>query len=341
MKIRHKQIKILAILFSALLASGAETVTVSGPVSAVIFDARSQSIRVITGVPGAAMLGAKLADQIRQAEIAPDGNTALAVGSPATPDQRSLRRANEGASLYAILGLMGANPAWVPLPFASRTVDRMAWNSTSSAAAAYSAASRTVLLITNISPAGATETAISVASLQGELTALAVDGAGDAAIAALSGNAGGVYLLMPNHPPALLAPVAQPSSIYLHQDQDLFITDAASLQIFEVLNYRGVARLAPFAPLPQGASLPVGLAMSPDNQFVFAADQACRCLATYQFSTGTLLSQTPLQDRPAFLKPASSGRQFVLNSPIPNDTPFWILSAGATPLVYFVSNSGQ
>lgn len=324
--------KAIVILFPALFLQGADTVSVSGPVAAVVFDSRSQSIRAVTGAPGAALLGAKLADQVRQAEISPDGNTALVIRSAARPA--------EGASLYAILNLMSGTPSWVPLKSAA-TVDRMVWNSTSSAAAAYSAASRSVLLITSISTSGGQETAISLASLQGEVTAMAVDAAGDAVMAAVSGNAGGVYLLTPGNPPALLAQIAQPAALYLSQDTNLLIADAATLQIFELLDYRGAAQLISFAPLPQGATAPVGLAMSSDGTLVFAADQACRCLPVYQFSTAALLSQIQLQQEPAFLKPANRGRQFVLNSPLIGGTPFWILSAGSTPSVYFVSNSIQ
>jgi hypothetical protein len=303
-------------------AMRADSFSVGGPVSAVVFDSRTQSIRLVTGVPGASLLGATLADQVDAAEIAPDGNAALAL---------------RGGQWYTVTGLSGASPAWTPLSPAPQSVDRIVWNADSSAAAVYSSATRSLTVVSN-----SFQISIGLDSLPGELTALALERSGSSAIVGIAGDAGGLYLVTPQASPSLLARLNRPSAVYLIQDKDLLAADADTLQVFEIRDYHGAVEWLPFANLPAGASKPVGLAMSTDGQFVFAADQACRCVPLYQFSTHTALDPLALDTDPAFLKPISLGRQFLMNSPADGNTPFWILSAGGdSPSIYFVSGGVQ
>src|SRR5712692_10237529 len=93
--IRH--IGIAAGFCAAALGIAGDTLQVGGPGSGVVFDPEAQNIRLVTGVPGASLLGNTLSGQIDRAEIAPNGKIALAV---------------KAGQLYAISGLSGANPAW-------------------------------------------------------------------------------------------------------------------------------------------------------------------------------------------------------------------------------------
>jgi hypothetical protein len=310
---------VAAVLCAAAPGMRADNVGVAGPASAVVFDIRSQSIRLVTGVPGASLLGATLADHIDIAEIAPNGQVALAVSA---------------GQWYAISGLSSANPAWTQIAPFSQGIDRIVWNDDSSAAATYSSATRTLTFM-------ADQTSIGLDSLPGDVATLALERSGNSAIVGVAGDAGGLYLVTPQNPPALLAPLSRPAAVSLIQDRDLLAVDTDTLQVFEVRDYHGTAELLPFASLPAGASKPVALAVSPDGQLVFAADQACQCVAVYQFSTRGLLDQVTLDAEPAFLKPLSNGRLFLMNAPSDSDTPFWILATGEQPSVYFVSGGAQ
>ena len=238
------------LLIAASLAMRADSVNVSGPVSAVVFDGRSQSIRLVTGVSGASLLGATLADNIRLAEISPDGNSAVVVQTGVEKRNGPDLPTNE--PIYAVSGLTSGNPAWVRLPIADHItgVDLIVWNANSSAAALYSTAPRAVFFISNISSTSASQTKLSLDSLSGEVTALALDGAGTV-IVAVSGDAPGIYRLSPKSAPMLVASVTRPEALSIVQDKDLLIADADSLQIFDLANYSGAAQLTPFANLPR------------------------------------------------------------------------------------------
>ena len=305
------------ILFAATLAAfAADSSSLSGPVSGAVFDGRSQSVRLVTGYPGASLLADTLISQIDSAEIAPNGGSALIA---------------KGGQLYAVWGLRGTNPVWTPLFSTSQGIDRIVWNRDSSAAAVYSAAASSVTLITNISSAGASQLTMGAPA---GISALALPQSATSVIAAV---AGGIYSLTAQGPPALLAPATQPVALSLiHQDQDLLLLDASMLQISEIVDYQGADQLVPFATLPAGATSPVAVAASSDGRTVFVADAACNCVSTWDFATQALLNQVSVDNAPAFLKPLNNGRQFVLNAPGDSTTPFWILDT-ATASVYFVS----
>ena len=324
----HPYSRIAALaLCIAPLAMRADSLNVDGPVWAVVFDTRTQSIRQVTGVPGGSVLGATLAGPLDMADVALDGDKAVAL---------------QAGQWYTISGLSGGNPVWTQLSSAPPSVDRVAWNRDSSAAAVYSAVASTLTVIGTLSGGGASQTPLRVDGLAGEVTALALESSGGAAVVAITGDQGGLYLVTTQSPPALVAPLNHPATVFLIQDQDLLAVDADALQVFEIRDYHGAAQWLPFASLPQSASKPSGLEMSPDGQWLFAADQACQCVAVYQFST--LLAEEPiaLDIIPGFLKPVSRGRQFQLNAPTDAGAPFWILTTGGDAAsVYFVSGGVQ
>lgn len=324
--IRHYGI-LAAGFCAAALAAPADDVRVTGPRAGAVYDPRTQTIRSITGVAGASRLGDALADQIDAAAIAPNGKLALAV---------------RDAALYSVSGLDGPDAVWTQLAPALAAIDRIVWNRDSSSAAVYSAANRSILLIRNFTDAAPGQITISLDSLTGDVTALSLENSGAAAIVALTGEAGGVYLVSPESPPALLASIARPTAMdFIHQDRDLIVADADTLQIFELRDYRGAAQLTPFAALPDGASQPIALATSPNSRFVFVADRACRCIPVYEYSTRTIMDRIVLSAQPYFLTPVSNGRLFLVNSPADGATPLWMLEPGETPAVYFVSGGTQ
>jgi hypothetical protein len=328
-------IRVLAVgIGAAALGFAADSVSLVGPVSGVVFDSRSQSLRQVTGAPGSSLLGATLANHLEMAEVAPNGNVAIAVQS---------------GQLFAIAGLNSANPAWVPLA-SMQSIDSIVWSQDSSAAALYSSVARSVVVVSSIANGGAQQTSLSVDSLVGRVTALAVESGGNAVVA---GVEGGLYLIASQGVPTLLAPILRPATIYLLKDTDLVTADGVSLQVLEIQNYHSAATMLPLANLSSGSSRfdrskgrsntsqSIALAASSDGKSLFVGEGACRCISVYDFTTGNLLNQISVEIEPNFLKPLSNGRLFQLNSPGDSSTPFWMLSAGDAPSVYFVSGGAQ
>src|SRR5258706_8445680 len=78
----------------------ADEIHFAGIVAGFVFDASSSSIRPILGVPGAAMLGSPVAQDINAAEIAPGGDRAVV---------------SKGGRLHLISGFPSGSPAWTPI----------------------------------------------------------------------------------------------------------------------------------------------------------------------------------------------------------------------------------
>jgi len=324
---KHLNHILIASLLITACGDAADSFSVGTPVFGAVFDARSQSIRRIIGVPGASSLADTLINQVDVAEIAPNGTTALAL---------------QGGQLYAISALQSSTPIFTAINPMPATIDRIVWNRGSSAAAIYSAASSSLTVLTNFSNTGADQTTIALSSLTGTMTALALDDSGSFVIVAYSGSAAGVYLVSAANPPALLALLANPTSVALiHHDRDVLVSDSQTVQIFEVRDIHGSQTLAPFANLPVGATNPVGLSASPDGRLIFVADQTCLCVGVYQYSTRLLINQLAVGAPPAFLKPLPKSPLFLVNAPSDNATAFWMLNASETPGTFFVSGGSQ
>ena len=85
-----------------------------GPVSGLIFDAPSRSVRPIIGVPGSSYLGQALLENIDNAFIAPDGESALVVANTQVLLIRRLRSGNPARLPVSGLGHRVDYVSWVP-----------------------------------------------------------------------------------------------------------------------------------------------------------------------------------------------------------------------------------
>src|SRR5262245_9826140 len=96
-----------------LAAAAQVTTRVGGPVSGIVFDQKSHSLRPMIGVPGASYLGSPLLEGLDAAAVSPDGTLALAV--------------SEGR-LLLVSGLPDAASAGAPVDGAVSGADRLAWS---------------------------------------------------------------------------------------------------------------------------------------------------------------------------------------------------------------------
>src|SRR5579885_1735285 len=62
-----------------LLGWADDRTSVSGPVSAFLFDSQTRSIRPMIGFPGASYMGDAVTTDVDAASVSPDGSAALAV----------------------------------------------------------------------------------------------------------------------------------------------------------------------------------------------------------------------------------------------------------------------
>src|SRR5512145_1242237 len=96
----------LALCGAALSCLG-QGIQVGGPITGMVYDAPSKSLRQILGMPGAARLGAPLLSEVDWASVAPDGRTAVVVvqGEARLVSSKDITQDSSGTP---ILGLLNA-----------------------------------------------------------------------------------------------------------------------------------------------------------------------------------------------------------------------------------------
>lgn len=256
--------RLLTLASAAVLLPAQESARLAGPTSGLLFDAPSRAIRVVMGVPGAAYLGAAVANDLDNGSVSPDGRLAVAVSGGA-------------ASLLKI-----ADASLAPL--GDGCEGALAWAADSSAFAL--ACSDGVRLFKVSS--GAAQRA-SLAEFLGA-NALAVDASGSAVFAA---GADGIYRVDAESA-ALLAPVANASSLAL-AGGTLYAVDRAAKQVVALDNLSGSASLRSVA----GVEDPIAVGVSPDGTRLYVAEGEAKVLAVFNPATAEPLSRIALDFAPA------------------------------------------
>ncbi len=301
----------LAVLALAAAGLPAQQAKLDGPVSGLVYDGQSKSLRLVMGVPGAAFLGGELAGSLDMASVSPDGRFALALSG----GKLSLIRLDQPDAPFQLLD-------------ENVTVERIAWSQDSSAAAV--AGDGRVTLWHGLA-AQASRRDLTLPGDVGSLTALAVHPEGNS-VAIASKSA--VYYL--NGESKLLAQT-QDASALLFAGADLFLADRATSQIMRIRNYADSAEMSLLAGSALGIDDPVAIGLAPGGVSLMVAGGASRSLLWLDRSTGEVSRSLALDFEPSRLDRFSGASPlFVLNSRASSTDPVQILDGGSDPAVYFV-----
>jgi hypothetical protein len=283
----------------------------AGPVSGLVFDDYSRSLRWIVGVPGAAYLGGSVAEGLEIAAVAPNSKLALAV--------------KDGALFLIRLG--GDEAVWETLEAEAGAVDRIVWSADSSAAIVSGAALR---IWRNL---GATAEALALAGADGsKWLALVLEGGGEAALAA---KAGGVYRLSGSEA-RLVAAVEDPSALAIAPAGDVaYVADRAGKQLLALRNWKDSGEVSLIAGESQGIDDPVAVAIGSDARSVLLAGGTSRSLIQIDPASGALTARWDLDFQPTRIERLSSGL-FGLTRRTGGAEPLQVITAGPQPSVFFV-----
>lgn len=298
------------------LALAAQQATISGPVSGFVFDGASRSVRAILGLPGAAYLGDPLLVDLEWASVAPSGEVALAV---------------KDGRWYAVRS-PAAGASWAELEGSLLAPERAAW-SPDGTAAVVSTAEGGLRFFRDLlgSPVASATVAV-----PGRVQALAVGAAGDCAVAAVKGEErGGLYLACPGASAQLLTPGDHTAMALARGGRDLFVADRSG-RILEIQDFREAARVLPFAEMPGPGWDPVGLAVSPDQRYLWVAHRSEPRVDSFDLESRALAGQVAVEGEPAMLEPLAIKSVFLLRSTGKAGEPLLVLEAGVEPAVYFV-----
>jgi hypothetical protein len=281
--------------------------TLAGPTSGFLYDEAAHAVRLIIGVPGAAYLGAPVAERVDTGSISPDGRLAIVV------------REGRVGLLDLTTGKATDLTEW------PGKAGRIAWSANSDAVAI--AGERGLL----VRDAGNTN-GISVFESPGSLTGLAV--ANDGAVIASTSD--GVYLLRTQA--RLVLPLAEVAGIALARGGDLFAVLRASKEVVRIRGWQESAEVSLFASAAAGLDEPAGVGISADEAAIYVADRAAKAL--FRFSaTGELTGRQELDFVPSRLD--RNGRFLQLTQRATIQDPVELLdAAGGTAFFIPAENPG-
>ena len=300
-------ISLLALSGASLLAQGTR---LTGPGSGFVFDDQARSIRWIVGVPGAAYLGAAVADGLDLAAVSPDSRLAVAVKS---------------GKLY-LVRLEGAEAAWGTLEEEAGAVDKIAWSVDSTAVVVSGGGLRIWRNLVE-TPARVVLTGVDGANW----LAFAVEPAGDAVLAAAQG---GVYRLTGGEP-RLITALESPSGVALSAAGVAYVTDRAGKQLLAIRNWKDSAEVSIVAGASQGIDDPVAVAIGADGRSVLVAGASSRMLLEIDPDTGAVGRSWSLEFEPARLDRLAQGL-YGLNRRTGASDPLQVLTSGPHASVFFI-----
>lgn len=301
----------------------------SGYTLGYVFDTRISALRPLSGIPGAAVLGAPVdsGGPVRTAYVAPRQNYAVAL-------------TDSGAVVVQLVS--GADPAVVtPLGVDSAAAGIVALSPNGAAAALYSANEALVRIVTGLPGAPVLARSVPFGVVSGSVRLLAISN--DAAIltavthdnSADSTSPDAVVVVDNDGNAQGLANSTHVSALQFSADtHDLLLTDDSdnTLSVIQGLPNAGAYKV--IADSSAGIAGPVALNTSSNGNIVVANGRAANILVFD--SGGSPLGAYPCLVAPTGLSRLNGNAVFLLNV-ISNDDPLWIFDGdSSTPRVMFV-----
>ena len=164
-------------LFIGLLP--AQQTPLSGPVEGFTFDVPTRSVRPVIGSLGSASLGQPIVTGLAYASVAPHQNYALAF---------------QGDRCVLIMGLGSSDQTLrVEVPQSFAAPEGISWSGDGSIAVLYSRTGNWVQILKGLPSKANPGSSLSLAPMQGTLSAVATDLHGDHIVIGTAGEVGGIY----------------------------------------------------------------------------------------------------------------------------------------------------
>lgn len=302
------------------LSCFAQGFQIGGPITGLVFDAPSHSIRQVIGMPGAAHMSPALLSGVDWASVAPNALTAIVIRQG---EARLISAADMGQDPAGTLigGLLDA-PQW------------SCWARDSSSVVLYSAATRAVQWVRFSAQAPVADAPITLTGVNGDITALAADATARVAVVAVAGS--GIYRVTSQGTAQVLS-VTDASAIAMSPaGETLWVADRSNGQVLEVANPSSnpesrvlLVDAEKFADLS-------ALALSSDSQRLYLASRSTQLLYWLDRST-SLLSEGITLDAPATLfSPLGRTSLLLLGTREKFGDPLYLLDEQSGPGVFFV-----
>lgn len=268
------------------------------PVSGVIVDQVSRSIRPVVALASSVQAGSAKVREFDFAAAAPDGRNALVVRS---------------SGLYVIRRLDGALPVWRELSPEKFSVARAAWSENSESLALVDMESNRLDLWTRMTYEPKRTGSVDLASVTERIVSLAVDKDARFAFAATQGRESGtLYLLKPGQEPLMILPLSKPGVIRL-ADGALYIADRGRSEVLKLTNWDRMPNVLTLASAGNGIDDPVGFALDVPRRLLYVASGGTRQVLAIDTQSGAVKEVLDLDFAPKALEPLGPGPFFALD----------------------------
>ncbi|HEY3840803.1 MAG TPA: hypothetical protein VGL72_29725 [Bryobacteraceae bacterium] len=294
-----------------------------------VFDTRISALRPLSGIPGAATLGAPVdsGGPLRKAYVAPRQNYALALTD---------------SGVVVVQFVSGADPAVVtPLGVDSSAACIVALSPSGAAAALYSPNEALVRIVTGLPGAPVLASSVPVGAVAGSIRLLAIsndaavliavthDSSSDStspdAVIVIDNNGNGQNLTNSTHVSALQ---------FANDAHDLLLTDDSDNTLSIIQGLPDAAAYNVLADATAGISGPVAVSTSLTGNLVVANGGTANILVLD--SGGAQIGAYPCLVAPTGLTRLNGNAVFLLNA-VSNDNPLWLFDGdNSTPRVVFV-----
>jgi hypothetical protein len=269
----------LPLLVAAAACAGSEPL--AGPITGFVFDAKSQTIRPIQGLPGASLLGTAvtLPFSLRQAEIAPGGRFALA----------AVQGDDDRVHLVADLDRADTRIHRLDTPMS----ERITFSANGASAVLWNPQSDRFRVISGMPERPELKTPFSIPGLPGSMTAVAVTDDGTALLVSVSDGErkGGLYRVSTDGgetPQAdFLLSLEQGVAItFLNGDREAIAADAGSARVFHIRDLAGAREVLLLAGAGDGVDKPAAISQTVDGRRILVVNTGSRNILMIDLSGG-------------------------------------------------------
>lgn len=310
---------LLSLAVVAVSSSGQES-NLGGPVSGLLVDQQSRSIRPILGMPGSAHAGDASVTAFDFASVAPDGRSALI--------------ARDG-SLYLLRRMDGMTPVWRELRSDSGTISGAGWSEDSESLGIVNATTNRLELWGSLSSDPKQGGTVDITSLTDRVVSVAVGKDASYAFAATQGaDDGALYLLSPGSEPRMILPLSRSGGLLLSADA-LYVTDRGRSEVIRVTNWAENPAVATIASSGNGVSDPVGVVLSADRKTLYVASAGVNQVLGFDVASNAVNATFDLDFQPTRLEHFGTGNLLLLEKGVPGEAPAQVLDSAARK-VFFI-----
>ncbi len=314
---RVSRILIISLLLTASVALCSAD-QMSGPVSGLLVDRQTHSIRPIVGLAGSAYAGGNAVGEAEFALAASDGRTALVV---------------KRATLFSVGNLDSGQPVWRKLGENKAAAGAAAWSADAKSLAVYFPSASRLRMWTGAQETPESTGDIDLSLIEGRVSALAVGSDGRTAFATIeNGEAGALYMLRVGESPRMLQAMSR-GSLLAVSGASIYAADRERNEVVRIEGWDSNLTMTTVATSAHGVSDPVGIALTADGRRLLVANGKARQVLVLDAGTSTTVGVVDLDFTPTSLE--ASGRVFLLAEGEAGQRPAQVLEpAGMT--VHFV-----